>query len=594
MTSLKDVKYYFLRKNIIKYYDKYETLCLFFLIFIVYTINFRLIGSGDTVPAALLPFNILENHNLYLDRFAQIYFLDRVPNFFVDIKGHLLSVYPIVVPVLITPLYAIPYVFLKLGHYPIEVSSTGFLLIIAIMEKLAASIIATISAIFIFLSLKELVHRKSALLGTIIFAFGTNTWVISSQALWQHGMSELLLSIMIFFVIINEKKEDNKNIIYLGIASSLFIFNRPSDSLLLFPILTYILIKFKIFHYLGSLFFVSIPFLFYNFYFFRYITGGYHRVVDNLGIGSGYLSNLIGLLISPSRGLFVYSPILIISIFGYLNISKIANKKIRMFLFIFGIPIMLDVLLYSSFGAWWGGWTYGPRYLTGILPIFAIYMGLYLGNYNSFDKFDKKKIFSIGLMLILVIWSIFVQIVGAFYYPSGNWDGDKNIDSHPERLWDWKDTQIMRAFNAGAVIHNPLNDLHIIWKFRKYKDIISNGTITTGWYTVEDWNNVPTRWIINNGTIKIDRIDRKNTKLSFNILSYYKPRTLEVYINGKLGSKDEISPQNITTLEVNLQEIKNEIRFYTPEGCQTPLDIPELNSKDSRCISLAFQNIRPT
>ncbi len=589
MKSLKDV--------IMKYCDKHEKLCIFFLIFIVYTINFRSISSGDTVPAALLPFNILENHSLYLDRFAQIYFLDRVPSFFVHINGHLLSAYPIVVPVLITPLYIIPYIFLKLGHYPIEVSSNGFLLIIAIMEKSASSIIATVSTIFIFLSLKELVSKKSALLGTIIFAFGTNTWVVSSQALWQHGMSELLLSIMIYFVIINEMKEDNNNIVYLGIASGLFLFNRPSDCLLLFPILIYILIKFKIFHYLYSLFFVSTPFLFYNFYFFRYMTGGYHRLVNNLDIGSGYSSNmigLIGLLISPSRGLFVYSPILIISIFGYLNISKITNKKIRMFLFIFGIFIMLDVLLYSSFGSWWGGWTYGPRYLTGILPIFAIYMGLYLDNYKSFDKFDKKKIFSISLILILVIWSIFVQIVGTFYYPSGNWDGDKNIDLYPERLWDWKDTQIMRTFNAGIIVHNPLNDLHIIWKFRKYKDIISNGMITTGWYTVEDWNSIPTRWIINNGTIKIDRVDRKNTKLNFNVISYYKSRTLEVYINDEIVSKNKISHQNITILEVNIREIENEIRFYTPEGCQTPLDIPGLNSKDSRCISLAFQNIRLT
>jgi hypothetical protein len=305
------------------------------------------------------------------------------------------------------------------------------------------------------------------------------------------------------------------------------------------------------------------------------------------------LNNLIGLLISPSRGLFVYSPILILSIIGYLNISKIPNKKIRLFLYLFGFSILFDILLYSSFGAWWAGWTYGPRYLTGILPVMVIYVGLFLDKDNNFDKFDKKKILSIGLILLL-IWSIFVQIVGAFYYPNGDWDGKPNINLHPERVWDWKDTQIMRSFNAGMVgVHNPLKDFYFIWKSRKFKDIISNGTISSGWHVAEEWSEVPTRWMINNGTIKTYYPKEKKAKIDFSVKSFYKPRTLLVYLNDQLVFQTDVSSQNVSSQNIvaNLNEGENTMRFYSPDGCQRPTDLPEFNNQDTRCISLAFQNI---
>jgi len=33
----------------------------------IYNINLGIIENGDSIPASLLPFNILENHNLTLD-----------------------------------------------------------------------------------------------------------------------------------------------------------------------------------------------------------------------------------------------------------------------------------------------------------------------------------------------------------------------------------------------------------------------------------------------------------------------------------------------------------------------------------------------
>ena len=88
---------------------------MFCLVYLVYIANGRTIGCGDTVPASLLPFSILENHNLYFDQFVLYYNLNvEYIYFFNEINGHFLSSYPIVTPILITPIYAILFLFLKL------------------------------------------------------------------------------------------------------------------------------------------------------------------------------------------------------------------------------------------------------------------------------------------------------------------------------------------------------------------------------------------------------------------------------------------------------------------------------------------------
>lgn len=582
------------------FFKKHEVLCLFLLFFIAYNLNWRTIGSGDTMPASLLPFSIIENHNFYLDQFS-CYFQNiwHPPYFVVEAKGHYLSAYPIVTPVLISPLYIVPYLLLKLIHYPIDMLNPGFISIVLIMEKLSASIIAAISGIFVFLSLKELINRRIAIIGVIVFAFATNTWTISSQGLWQHGLAELLLIVMIYLIIVNEKKEANKNVIFMGLLSGLYVFNRPINSVLLLPILFYILQSRdrKIIYYFGSMFASGAFFLFYNVYYFGNIFGGYSNLLSSFCLNFGTIISFIGLLISPSRGLFVYTPILLLSIFGYLKIAQIENKKIRNVLFIFGFSILTQIVIYSSFKIWWAGWSYGPRFLTDMLPVLVIFLGLYLNDCFDFNKHDKKKLLSIGFVFLLLFFSIFIQIVGAFYYPNGGWDEDLNIQLHPEeRLWDLNDTQIKRSFNAGMVgIHNPLKDFQYIWWSREWKDIINNGTVMTGWNNLENWDGWDTRWMKNNGTMKTYPQRKRDITINFNAISFYTSRTLQIYLNDELIQKQNI-PTSFVKVQIpaKLKVGENIIRFYTPDGCQRPCDIPELKNNDSRCLSLAFQNIALT
>jgi len=569
---------------------------MFCLVYLVYMANGRTIGSGDTVPASLLPFSILENHNLYFDQFVPYYSLNIGSiYFFNEINGHFLSSYPIVTPILITPIYAILFLFLKLGDYSIDLLRPEFLLIVQIMEKLSASLIASISVIFVYLSLKELVQKKTAAFTAIVFAFATNTWTISSQALWQHGLVELFLAMSIYLVLLNEKQKSEKNIIYLGIISGFFIFNRPPDSILLTPIIYYILnLKDRrIIYYFSFMALSSAPFFLYNIHYFGSLFGGYAGLASDIHFNFNMITGFVGLLASPSRGIFIYTPIIVFSILGYSKISKLSNEIVKNLLLISGISILGQILLYSAFVCWWGGWSYGPRFLTGILPVLFIFLGLYLKDAHMNIK-QKKNLFIIFIFSILLIWSIFVQFVGAFYYPNGDWDGSPSVDSYPEKCWYWNDTQIMRSFNAGIISPgNCIKDLQAI--ANPPNEIVAKGNLGKGWHGIEIWDGMSTRWMENDSLITIYSSENRTATLGLNALSFYRNRTLEISSNGVHLARVAV-PTGFVNVSVpmHLAKGENTIRLHVLEGCERPCDIKELNNADSRCLSIAVQNVRVT
>ncbi len=443
---------------------KHELVFLFTLFFFIYNLNLRPIPSGDTLPAALLPFCVLEDHCVNFDVFeAYIRTLDH-SYMFVQLDDHYLSYFPIVTPLLVTPFYSAIYLVLKFIQCPIDMLHPSFQFIVYLMEKLSASAITALSGIFVYLSVKELTTKKTGIISALIYGFGTNTWTISSQALWQHGMVELLLAAMIYIIIKNENHENKLNYIFLGLLSGLSVFNRPSDFVLFLPLIFYVFLKLNkenIMWYFASVFISSSPFLFYNIHYFGSFFGGYSNGLDSMRLSGELFSHFAGLLFSPNRGLFVYTPVVLLSVFGYLKIKDLPNEKLKLTFYALGPACLLEVMVYSSFSHWFGGWCYGPRFLTGTLPVLALFMGLYLN--DAFKKTNNySKWFKFGFIGLLIVWSLFVQFVGAFYYPMGDWDGNPNVDRNPERIWDWNDTQIMRSFNAGPVVYNPLQYFKIM------------------------------------------------------------------------------------------------------------------------------------
>jgi hypothetical protein len=79
--------------------------------------------------------------------------------------------------------------------------------------------------------------------------------------------------------------------------------------------------------------------------------------------------NLMRLLVDPSRGLFVFSPILLA---GLTALPAMRRKLTpRQFWSLLAVPASI-VLMFAGYPNWHGGWTVGSRYLVPALPFLAM------------------------------------------------------------------------------------------------------------------------------------------------------------------------------------------------------------------------------
>jgi hypothetical protein len=166
------------------------------------------------------------------------------------------------------------------------------------------------------------------------------------------------------------------------------------------------------------------------------------------------LVNFSGFLFSPNRGLFIFCPILILSIWGYYSLYRNPSPDTFQKILLLFLPFMAGtVLVYSAFSVWYGGWGYGPRYLIGLLPVLSFYTGYGIVSLLGWGKTIPGKRIVTGIILLLVVISVVIEAIGAWAYPYSSWDKDLGN----EKAWNWSDSQIVDSYYAGA------NGLDNVW-----------------------------------------------------------------------------------------------------------------------------------
>lgn len=108
---------------------------------------------------------------------------------------------------------------------------------------------------------------------------------------------------------------------------------------------------------------------------------------------------IVGLLVSPGKSVFLYSPPLILS-------TILFPRFRRHFPLIAHFMLMVTASALLFYGAWWawhGGWVWGPRFLVPLVPLWCL----------PWLVLPKKK-FWIALALVIFLLGVGVQLVGTF------------------------------------------------------------------------------------------------------------------------------------------------------------------------------------
>lgn len=450
-------------------------LLIFLASLFIYLANNHLLSSGDNVPSSLLAWNWLLNQTLQFDIFRGSYFFGSdgacincpatIPHFFVEApNGHLTSSYPIGNAILTFPLYFCFSIFLHLKSFLLgqvipPISDPAFEVYRQGYEKLAAAISAALGVVIFYLCTRLKFNFSIALITTSIYAFATNTWSTSAQALWQHGFTNLaVLCILLCLLKANRIERSPKQKILLvitGIFCGLLPSIRPTNLLYVIPVITYVLFTYRqaaVFFGMGLS--SSLLSIVWNIYYFGFslkglVLGGYiklHSTGYHEFSWQQFNKSSTGLLFSPSRGLLVYTPIALFTLPGAYQVFKrrfTSDEQLVSCLTIGGLLLFLQYCFYNQ---WWAGWCYGPRFITDILAITCFLIAYFLAYGLPKIYQTRRALFNIlvSLVFTLASYSAFTQVVGTF----GMTDWNAIPIASDSRLWEWQDNPIQRHTNA--------------------------------------------------------------------------------------------------------------------------------------------------
>jgi hypothetical protein len=403
-------------------------------LFAIYVANVQVVSSFDNVTTALLPFSIVREGNLDLDEF--ISFLGREgegPSYVRQRGGHAYSGNTIVTPLLIAPLYVVPARWLAARNIPYD--DVRAQLVVVTMERLVAAVLTALSATVLWLVLLNLTSPLRALAVTSVYALGSNTWAISSQGLWTHTLSELGL-VMVSGVLL-QPAPSALAMAAAGAIAGVTVANRPP--MVLFALLATAFVALQ--RRRRLLVFLSVPvpaaalLVVYNLGTFQRAVGGYGDVSFSTPLWEG----ISGLLFSPNRGLLVFMPIAIFAVVGAIRIWRQPSPPWLRYL---TIGIVLHLVLFAKFSDWVGGFTYGPRYLTDVLPAVCLLL--------PFGLWPLCERRAVGITAIVAaLYGTAVQAVGV-YGDANHWNQNPiPLYRLPQRVWDWSDLQIIATVRNG-------------------------------------------------------------------------------------------------------------------------------------------------
>ena len=408
---------------------------VFSIALIVFLANGRTISGGDSVPAKNLPLSILLHGNFYLDQLVTPG-QKKIPYYLRESEGHYVSDYPVGAALMALPFYAPSIV---CGVSP---NSRVF----SELEKVSAATIVALSAMLLYMAAARVTAEWMAMMLTLVYAFGTSSLSVSSQALWQHGPAQLALSAAIYCLV--RARDDPRWAGYAGLPLAFEVITRPADALIAAPLGLYVLISYRreVWRFIAT---AIAPLLFQLWYsaayfgsplriqFFTEPTQVGGQAVAPSGLWTTSLANGLSVVaLSPGRGLLFYSPIFIFSIAGLALAWRRNGDVLLRYL---GVGAILSIMLVAKWHKTSGGESFGPRLLADLTPIMAFAL------FPFADSIRNRRALAVAFA-VLGAWSITANASGAFvgYRGWNQWA----LNEPDKRLWLWSDNPVVDPFRS--------------------------------------------------------------------------------------------------------------------------------------------------
>jgi drug/metabolite transporter superfamily protein YnfA len=419
--------------------------------------------SPDVLPNALFAWTVIKEHDVDYDEFtapagATTRKLDREAYFFRACgvstatapptakrslggppapgpNDHVCSVFPPGMGILALPFFAS---FVLTGWDPLDLGLLvhGGHVVAAIVEILATLVLWSV--------LRRFATARWSLTLVLLYFLATSVRTVASQALWQHSGVHLAVASALWLVLREDAVPLSRDLA-AGVVLGLGAVVRQTTALAALG-----LHGFRPSRLLAMIVGVAIgvaPLLAYNdLAFGSPLEQGYGVKTFATPIQTG----LYGLLVSPSRGLFVYTPYLLFAFLALFRAWRWPGEvagRLRGF----SLAWIAALALYATYSEWWGGRVFGSRFLDDFAPVLfaALAWGTSVGMLGS--RFARV------VFALLAAWSFVLFQAAAFVYDK-SWDTfPVNVNDDPSKIFNWSDPQWLAVLRQV-----PLADERVI------------------------------------------------------------------------------------------------------------------------------------
>ena len=308
-------------------------------------------------------------------------------------------------------------------------------------EQFIASIVgAAAGVVFYWLILSQFQSQAIALASTAIFSFGTSIWSTATRALWPHGPLVLMLVITMLLLVRARLRPELVQYVALPLAMAYLI--RPTAVVSIAVLSIYVLLFHRAWfvRYMCWAMLVALPWIAYNFTVYGGPLPAYYSR-EAFSAQTRFVEGLLGNLFSPSRGLFVFSPVLLFALSGFVLALRV--RVHRPLNIAYGAIIVGNSIIIGAASMWWGGHSFGPRFMTDIIP-FLVYFTAF--NFRLPETIRPRTQIAVSAVVaVLALASLTIHAQGALRYETWKWNATPNdIDQNTSRAWDWLDPQFAR------------------------------------------------------------------------------------------------------------------------------------------------------
>jgi Dolichyl-phosphate-mannose-protein mannosyltransferase len=314
-----------------------------------------------------------------------------------------------------------------------------------------ASVLSSITATAFFLLLKNHFVRdaRRSFIATLCLVFTTFFWTYSRN-LFDGVLCSMLLTVS-FLCLLRYQGENQKKYLIAGfVLLGVGLITRLSMIVLIVGAFVYLLSLSKRNKWVDVIIsgFTLFPFLLWQAWYNNLRTGVFYKspvqmpqYYSNNGMDGDLFQGLTGLLLSPGKSIFVYAPLLILSIIASIKFSR---KFPRESVYI-SISAVFWVLLHAKLRSWYGAAGWGPRHFITILPILFLPSATYLN-----AALQHKK-----LRLMVWVFGVFGFLLSAASMVS-NWHFrmmyavERGLGDDRDFVWSFSHAQSWDMLSGAA------------------------------------------------------------------------------------------------------------------------------------------------